>query len=117
MMGTQFQEMDEVAVEQLKPGSTEPIFLPIILQLLVMKFEEMERDSTRLRLIVTMATSPVEMVEVQDELWKQDMGAPGDLLQFQTLVAQCEETVKELVQRAVTMEIILQGMDVIAHEL
>jgi hypothetical protein len=117
MMGTQFQEMDEVAVGQLKPGSTELIFLPIILQLLVMKFEEMERDSTRLRLIATMAATPAEMVEVQDELWKLDMGAPGDLLQFQTLVAQCEETVKELVQKAATMETLLLGMDVVAPEL
>jgi hypothetical protein len=64
-----------------------------------------------------MATTQAEMVEVQDELWKMGMGDPEDLLQLQTIVAQCEETVKELVQRAATMEILFLEMDVVAPEL
>jgi hypothetical protein len=116
MMEIMSTTTDAATPEQLKSDSSDREVLQPLLTL-ALKFEEMERDSTRLRLIATMAATPAEMVEVQDELWKLDMNALGDLLQFQTLVAQCEETVKELVQKAATMETLLLGMDVVAPEL
>jgi hypothetical protein len=67
MMEIMLATTDAVTSEQWKSASSDREVLQPSLTL-ALKFEEMERDSTRLRLIATMATTSTEMVEVQAEL-------------------------------------------------
>jgi hypothetical protein len=116
MMEIMLVTTDAATLEQWKSASSDREALQLLLTL-ALKFEEMERDSTLLLHFATMGTTSAEMVEVQYELWKLDMGDPGDLLQLQILVTQCEETARESVQRAAMMETRHQETDVIAHEM